>query len=260
MAAGIPIEKAQQYVKDFRALLDANETLDAFTEKKLRVELSSANTTTTNLALSYLDVITNKEESGLKFLRLCLDPSVNDFGLATHYHHVLLATKRYSEMRRVAYVLAEKYPSKMFSYLAYSWAYRYGERPELERFIDEHIKLLSDDEGREDAMKHKDELLSEMDAIYDSSKCSQVQLHALASIIWSVLSDFNASTGYVQLSGRSGGAYVVDVKNLDSKTIAKMNFELADRICDESQLEGSSLVARFSSPRQLHAGVSYVAN
>jgi len=260
MAAGIPLEKAQQYVEDFKALLDANESIDAFTEKKLRAELSSINTPQTNLALSYLDVITNKKESGLKFLRLCLDASVKDFGLATHYHHVLLATKSYSEMRSVAYKLAEKYPSKMFSHIAFSWAYRYGDRQELERFIDEHIKLLSEDEGREDAMKHKDELLSEMDAIYDSSKCSQDEFHVFASIIWSVLSDFNASTGFVQLSGRSGGAYVVDVKNLDSKTIAKMNFELADRICDEEKLDSSSLVARFSSPRKLHEGVSYEAN
>lgn len=260
MSAGIPLEKAQQYVEDLKAMLDANETLDAFTEKKWRAELSSTNTTLTNLALAYLDVLTNKKESGLKFFRLCLDASIKDFGLATHYHHVLLATKSYSEMRRVAYTLAEKYPSKMFSHVAYSWAYRYGERQELERFIDEHIKLLSEDEGRGDAVKHKDELLSEMDAIYDSSRCSRVQFHALASIIWSVLSDYKANTGFVQLSGRSGGAYVVDVKNLDSKTIAKMNFELADRICDDEQLDGSPLVARFSSPRKLHAGVSYVAN
>lgn len=260
MSAGIPLEKAQQYVKDLKAMLDANETLDAFTERTWRAELSSTNTTLTNLALAYLDVLTNKKEAGLRFFRLCLDASIRDFGLATHYHHVLLATKSYSEMRKVAYMLAEKYPSKMFSYLAYSWAYRYGERHELERFIDEHIKLLSESEGREDAMKHKEELLSELDAIYDSSKCSRGQFQAFASIIWSVLSDYNANTGFVQLSGRSGGAYVVDVKNLDSKTIAKMNFELADRICDEEQLDGSPLVARFSSPRKLNVGVSYVAN
>jgi len=260
MAAGIPVEKAQKHLEDFKALLDANETIDAFTEKKLRAELLTLDTPLTNLALSYLDVLTNKKEDGLKFLRLCLDANINDFGLAWHYSKVLHATKSYNEMRRVAYKMAEKYPTKMFSRIAFSWAYRYGDRQELEKFIDEHIKLLSEDEGREDAMKHKHELLSEMDAIYDSSRCSQDEFHTFASIIWSVLSDYKAHTGFVQLSGRSGGAYVVDIRNLDSKTIAKMNFELADRICDEEKLDGSSLVARFSSPRKLHEGVSYGAN
>lgn len=50
-----------------------------------------------------------------------------------------------------------------FSHNAYSWAYRCGEREQLEFYMEEHIKLLSESEGRSNAMKHKEELLAEMD-------------------------------------------------------------------------------------------------
>lgn len=106
-------------------------------------------------------------------------------------------------------------------------------------------------------MKHKEELLAEMDNFYNATQCSKEQVQTLASIIWTLLSEYKATTGFVQLSG--SGCYVVDIKNLEPKAIAKMNFDLADRVCAESSLDDCSLLARFSSPRQLHSGVSYHA-
>jgi hypothetical protein len=153
--------------------------------------------------------------------------------------------------------LAKKYRTKRFSHNAYSWAYRYGEREQLEFYMEEHIKLLSESEGRSNAMKHKEELLAEMDNFYNATQCSKEQFQTLASIIWTLLSEYKAATGFVQLSG--SGCYVVDIKNLEPKAIAKMNFDLADRVCAESKLDDCSLLARFSSPRQLHTGVSYHA-
>ncbi|EMW1042127.1 TPA: hypothetical protein U2Q62_004838 [Citrobacter amalonaticus] len=253
MAAGIPLEKAQDYLNKFNALLLKQERVDPFTEKKIREELSSSPTTATNIALSYLDALTGKMDSALRYLRVSLE--VNDVNLAMHYHHILLSTFSYTELRDVCAQLAKKYRTKLFSHNAYSWAYRYGEREQLEFYMDEHIKLLSEAEGRGNAMKHKEELLAEMDGFYNATQCSKEQFKTLASIIWTLLSEYKADTGFVQLSG--SGCYVVDVKNLDSNVIAKMNFDLADRVCAESRLEDSLLLARFTSPRQLHTGVSY---
>lgn len=258
MAAGIPIEKAEKYIDDFNALLVEKVRIDPFTERSRRAELLASPTPLTNLTLSYLDAVSGKTDDALGYLRLAL--KVNDFTLARHYNHILIHLNRYDELRKVTYDLASKYPSKIFSYNAYSWAYRYGEREQLVHFIDEHIKLLSDAEGRENAMKHKEELLSEMDSVYQASKCSKDQFQLLASIIWNVLSDHKADSGFVQLSGRGSGCYIVDIKNLDPKSIAKMNFELADRVCADSRLDDCDLVARFTSPRELHTGVSYHAS
>lgn len=253
MAAGIPLEKAQKYIEEFNAFLVAQKTIDPFTERARRDELTMSSTPMGFLALSYLDAVSGKVEKSLSFLRLALE--INDVTLALHYHHVLLNTCSYSELREVSYKLAEKYPSKVLSYNAYCLAYRYGEREELKYYIDEHIKLLSESEGRSDAMKHKNELLSEMDSFYVASKCSKEQLQIMATIIWSLLSEYKAKSGFVSLSG--SGCYIVDIHNLDSKSIAKMNFELADRACADERLDDCDLIARFSSPRQLHTGVSY---
>lgn len=72
MAAGIPLEKAQKYIEQFNALLLDRESLDPFTEKKIREELSVSPTPATNIALSYLDAITGKIESALRYLRISL--------------------------------------------------------------------------------------------------------------------------------------------------------------------------------------------
>lgn len=257
MAAGIPLEKARERLEEFNSLLMQQETIDPFTERTYRTELLSSETELTNIALSYLDVLTGKVDSALAYLRLSL--TVNDVNLAYHYHHILMQTFNYSELKNVCEELAKKYKTKIFTYNAYSWAYRYGEREKLEFFIDEHIKLLSEEEGRVEAMKHKEELLSEMDGIFASSNCSSEQFQTLASIIWSLMSEYNALSGFVNLSGRGSGCYVVDIKNLDPKTIAKMNFDLADRICADERMDDCALLARFSSPRELHTGVSYHA-
>ncbi|EKS7780396.1 hypothetical protein ACOGYP_001800 [Edwardsiella piscicida] len=254
MAAGIPLEKAQKYVEQFNALLLNKEGLDPFTEKRIREELSAAPTYATNIALSYLDAITGKLESALRYFSVSLE--VDDVELAMHYHHILLNTFSYNDLRDVCVLLASKYRTKLFSYNALSWAYRYGEREQLEFYMDEHIRLLSESEGRSDAMKHKEELLAEMDNFYSATQCSKEQFKSLASIIWTLLSEYEAKTGFVQLSG--SGCYVVDIKNLEPKAIAKMNFDLADRVCAESKLDDCSLLARFTSPRQLHTGVSYL--
>ncbi|EIZ3555713.1 hypothetical protein MO113_002019 [Escherichia coli] len=253
MAAGIPLEKAQKYIEQFNALLLDRESLDPFTEKKIREELSVSPTPATNIALSYLDAITGKIESALRYLRISLE--VNDVTLAMHYHHILINTFSYNELKDVYVPLAKKYRTKLFSHNAYSWAYRCGEREQLKFYMEEHIKLLSESEGRSNAMKHKEELLAEMDNFYSATQCSKEQFLTLASIIWGLLSEYKATTGFVQLSG--SGCYVVDIKNLEPKTIAKMNFDLADRVCAESKLDDCSLLARFTSPRQLHTGVSY---
>lgn len=255
MAAASPLENAKKFIEEFDALLVAQEKIDPFTEKARRAELLASPTPLTHLALSYLDAVSGKIEEALAYLRLALE--VNDVGLAYNYHHVLVNSCSYEELRAVSFKLADKYPCKAFSYNAYSLAYRYGERDRLEYYFDEHIKLLSEMEGRSKAMKHKDELLSEMDGVYDASKCSKDQFHILASIIWSLLSEHKAATGFVSLSGRGSGCYIVDIRNLDSKSIAKMNFELADRVCADERLDDCALVARFSSPRQLHTGVTY---
>ncbi|HEG2053466.1 TPA: hypothetical protein SCS19_003424 [Enterobacter kobei] len=255
MAAGIPLEKAKEYVEQFNALLLDQEGLDPFTEKKIREELSASPTPVTNIALSYLDAITGKIDSALRYLRVSLD--VNDVSLAMHYHHILLNTFSYNELKEVCVPLANKYRTKIFSHNAYSWAYRYGEREQLDFYMEQHIKLLSEEEGRSNAMKHKEELLAEMDNFYNATQCSKEQFQTLASIIWGLMSDYKAMAGFVQLS--ESGCYVVDIKNLEPKAIAKMNFDLADRVCAESKLDDCSMLARFTSPRQLHTGVSYHA-
>lgn len=257
MAAGIPLEKAKEHLENLNSLLLEQKTIDPFTARKIRDELSSSETELTNVALSYLDALTGKMSSALSYLRLSLD--VNDVNLAYHYHHILINTFNYQELRETSYDLARKYQSKLFSYNAYSWAYRYGERDELDFFINEHIKLLSEGEGRSAAMKHKEELLSEMDEFFKVSKCSKEQLRILADSIWSLMSEYKATSGFVHLSGKGGGCYVVDIKNLDPKTIARMNFDLADRICADTRMDDCTLLARFSAPRTLHTGVSYHA-
>lgn len=107
------------------------------------------------------------------------------------------------------------------------------------------------------AEKHKDELISELKSAYETTGCTNEQFALLSSIVFKVSQDFSADLGRFEASRNDNMAYVMEVKNKDPKSIAEMNFSLAEAICMEERLDNCKLTARFSPVRILHTGVSY---
>ncbi|CND34038.1 hypothetical protein [Yersinia enterocolitica] len=206
-------------------------------------------------ALGLLHALAGNETLSIQLFEAAL--ATNDYSLAINFIFMLRETSNYLAMHEKVFDLADRFGTKELTVVAYSTAFRFGDREKLDYYFDKHIKLLSDEERREDAMKHKNELITELDEALSNSGCTKDQLVLLAKIIWKIVKEYGAHAGFVELNRNNHSAYIVDVKNKDPKTIAKMNYSLAEAICSDEALDGCELVARFSSPRQLHTGVSY---
>ncbi|ELY0891346.1 hypothetical protein L9Y56_005263 [Klebsiella pneumoniae] len=257
MAAGIPKEKSVEYIEMFAEMLSTGATLDDISYRRFLREIEQITSPFSATALGLLYAVAGKfEKSNAAFV----EASKEYDDVSIPYNHLVTLRLTWQDhlLKDSSYEYADRYESKRLTSLAFSYAYRFGDRDGLVRYMDRHIRLLSNEEGRELAEKHKEELLLELDDAYCSSGCTQQQFETLALIIGRIAKEFNAELGLVEVSRRGNCCYVADIKNKDPRTIAEMNYALAEAVCDEPLLDDCNLIGRFSPQRELHVGMTYV--
>ncbi|WP_368300942.1 hypothetical protein [Kluyvera sichuanensis] len=258
MAAGVPQEKATQFLELYGNMLLEGIAIDEFSYRRGVRELERQNTSLSVSALGFLHGLYGDIDRAVAVFEAA-DP-VRDVTVAINFCFMLRHTGSINRLYHHAYELAEVHQTKALTASAYSIAYRFGDRERLEHYFDMHIKLLSEDEHRADAEVHKQELLSEIDSAYRLSGCSRDQFELLAKMIWTLTERHRLTPGTVELSSGSSISYVIDIPNQNADFLASLNWELAEAICSQDALDDCKIVARFSPPRQLHVGVSYGNN
>ncbi|WP_449575969.1 hypothetical protein [Lelliottia nimipressuralis] len=259
MAAGIPQEKAVEQLQMYAEMLRSGATILELDYRRAKRDLEGTKTINSISALGILHAVAGFEDRSIELFENALS-ELNDIILARNFVFVLEVTHNDEVLFEHAYSIAERFGGKQFTEVAYSIAYRFGDIDNTIKFIDLHNKLLSEDEGRSMAEKHKDELISELEDAYRSSGCSSNQFELLARIISRVIKTHSAETGLFEVTRNGSASYVIDVINKSAVEIAEMNFYLAEEVCAEPDLDDCRLTARFSAERQLHTGVSYVDN
>ncbi|QMG40717.1 hypothetical protein HVY60_09045 [Citrobacter freundii] len=257
MATGVPQEKATQLLELYGNMLLEGMSIDEFSYRRGVRELENQSSNSSISALGFLHALYGNTHEAITTFE-AFDMMSNST-LATNYCFMLRHTGCVNLLNSKIYAFADAHRSKTLSCTAYSMAYRFGDRERLIHYMDMHIKLLSEDENRAGAEKHKLELLSEVDGAYSLSGCTSEQFHILASIIWGLTEKHRLITGYVEVSKKRSPCYVVDVPDKDADFIATLNWELAQEICNVDALDDCGLVARFSPSRELHSGISYAS-
>ncbi|HDL6968771.1 TPA: hypothetical protein PXM11_001877 [Yersinia enterocolitica] len=257
MAAGIPLEKAVELLETYGEMLSSGSSINEMDYMRAAKEIGQFKTANAVSALGILHAVAGKIAKANKFFEESLESTDDAASVAMNYCFMLQTTGQSDLLHEKTFYFAEKFQTKLLTKIAYSTAYRFGDREALERFMDMHIKLLSEDEGRDMAVKHKIELVNELDDAYKTSGCTKEQFYLLAKIVHDISNEFGASNGRFEVSKNSNNCYVVDILNKDPKSIAEMNYALAERICMEDRLDDCELIARFSPVRELHTGVSY---
>jgi two-component sensor histidine kinase len=181
-----------------------------------------------------------------------------DAAMATLYFSFLFRAQNNTKINQEIYEFADKFQTKWFTINAAATAYTFGKLSLCGEFMNKHIKLLSPDEGREKAIQHRDVLLNDMRLAYEASGCSSEQYQLIAELAHKILRDFKVSSSKLDISGKSGGSYVMEVKTDSAKEIVSMNRSLAEAICMEERLDGCNLIARFSPDRNLKPEIAYV--
>lgn len=257
MTAGIPLEKSVELLETYGDMLYRGVSINDMDYMRSARELEKYHTANSISALGILHAIAGRVSKANQLFESSVFSIDETDSIAINYCFVLQETGQFVLLRSKVYEYADRYNNKKLTAMAYSNAYRFGDRNSLEKYMDMHIKLLSEEEGRGMAEQHKLELLSEVDDAYRSSGCTNEQFALIAALTMNVSKDFSATLGRCEVSRNNNNCYVVDVTNKEPKTIASMNYELAERICSEEILDNCELIARFSPVRELHKGVSY---
>lgn len=258
MAGSVPKEKAAELIELYGDMLESGRSINELDYRRGVRELEKESTANAVSALGILHSVAGKYDKACAVFEAALAYE-NDLTIASNYIYVIRYNYDALKLRDKSFEYVERFRTKKFTGLAFSSAYRFGYRDLLIKYIDQHISLLSEEEGREMALCQKNELLTEIDDAYGSTGCTPEQFRLLAEIVCTIAKDYSAEMGMVEVSRNGNKCYIADVKNKDPKTIAQMNYSLAELVCMEPRLDDCQLIARFSSPRALHTGVSYVS-
>lgn len=259
MAASIPQEKSVELLQIYGDMLQLGISINDMDYMRGVKELEKYSTVNSCSALGMLHAIAGKKEKANAVFQRALIAH-NDSSLAVNYCYMLDKTGQQDLLGQEIYRIANHFETKKFTKMAYSYAYRFGDRRALAEFMDKHIRLLSEEEGRAMAEKHKHELLSELNDAYESTGCSERQFRLITNLTLSVIKQYGAKAGRVEVSRNGNRSYVIDILDKEPSLIAEMNFSLAESICAEDELDDCELTARFSTFRDLHTGVSYGNN
>ncbi|EBI3645359.1 hypothetical protein D0065_08030 [Salmonella enterica] len=257
MAAGIPEEKSVELIKVFENMLKSRTTFNEFSYHRFLREIGKVSSPNSVSALGlFYAVAGDLDKSNSTFDEACHE--YNHISVCFNHLMALRRTGQASLLKNKSYEYADRYESKELSVIAYTYAYWFGDREGVMRYMDRHIRLLSAKEGRELAEKQKEELLSELSDAYETSGCSEDQFERLALLIFQVAKNFDADIYRIEASKNGNSCYIADINNKDPKTIAEMNYALAEVVCSDPVLDDCNLIGRFSPQRQLHGGAGYV--
>lgn len=256
MATGIPVEKSAEFIAVFGNMLKSRDTFNELSYHRFLREIRKVNSPNSASALGLFYAIAGELDKSNAIFDEAFH-EYNDNSVCKNHLTALRYTGSASFLKNKSYEYADRYESKELSMMAYTYAYWFGDRNGVIRYMDKHIRLLSAGEGRDLAEKQKEELLSDLNDAYKTSGCSEEQFEKLAIIIFQVAKNFGADIFRIEACRKGKSCYVADINNKDPKTIAKMNSALAEAVCNEPVLDDCNLIGRFSPQRQLHGDIGY---
>ncbi|HEN3281719.1 TPA: hypothetical protein U5D21_003601 [Yersinia enterocolitica] len=256
-----PKLKVDERYEELMGKLLRREPIDEMTFRIIRNEIGNASSPTefVTLGLAYLTFSKHEEAMAIFDKGLLL----NDIHFARTYCHILHLIGDIKRLDEIIYSFADIYKTKWFSFNAASSAYLVGKISLCNKYLDMHIKMLSEEENRDSAVKFQQEILEDMSSTYVESGCTQEQYQIVGTIVHRILGQYHIGSTRTEISGKAGGSYVIEVHSslaVTPKLIAEMNRELADAICMDERLDDCKLIARFSANRNQSTGASYAYN
>lgn len=250
-----PRLKADERFQELSKIYANNEVISEWDfhaiDRELKDDLSIAGISALSLAYATYNRIDEAADLLQPYLQY------GDANLAKLYFSFLFRANNGKRINQEIYAFADRFQTKWFTSNAAAAAYTFGSISLCGDFMDKHIKLLSTEEGREKAMQHKDDLLDDMRLAYETSGCSKEQYQLIAEFTHLILREFDVKSSKLDVSGKGGGSYVIEVKTDSSKEIVDMNRRLAEVICMDERLDGCNLIARFSPDRNLKPEIAY---
>ncbi|ENZ8703408.1 hypothetical protein ACU611_03150 [Klebsiella aerogenes] len=250
-----PKLKAEERFEQLISVINSGEPLDLWTYREVVAEYGDKRTSGASTLVALASIAKGDVSEGVTMLEDILPHA--DVHFARIFCRILERFSLLEKSDYYIYALADKYPTKWLTYKAGGVAYLVGKLSKCADYFDRHNKMLSQEEGREDAEIFRQEVIDDMDSAYKASGCSSEQYMQVALAVHRVMAQFPSAEYRANISGASGGSYIVEVINAPPGQVAEMNMQLADEICSVDLLDDCNLIARFSVERKNAKGSSY---
>lgn len=250
--------KAEERISDLLNQIYSDEPLDLWSFRDLEAEFGKLQTSLNKAVMGLAYVAKGDVNLGLTLLKELIPHG--DAMFARIYCRLLERFSRLDELDEIIYSLADKYQTKWFCYKAGGIAYLVGRLSKCSEYLEKHYKMLSAEEQRDTAENFRQEAVDDMDAAYKASGCTAEQYRQVGLAVSRVLAAFPPAKYRTNISGASGGSYLVEILDATPEQVSIMNMKLADEICSVDLLDNCNLIARFSVERPLAKGIDYAYN
>lgn len=250
--------KAEVQITDLIDQIYSGLSLDLWTFRELENQFGQMQTGMDKAVMGLAYIAKGDVDFGLELLKELIPHG--DARYARIYCRLLERYSRLNELDDIIFYFAEKYPTKWFCYKAGGIAYLVGRLSKCSEYLQKHYQMLSPEERRDMAEDFRQEAVDEMDSAYKASGCTAEQYRQVGLAVSRVLAAFPPSRYRTNITGASGGSYLVEVFGASPEQVSSMNMKLADEICSVDLLDDCKLIARFSVERPASRGIDYAYN
>ncbi|WP_145592101.1 hypothetical protein [Yersinia rochesterensis] len=251
----LPARASGEYLLKFEALLDEHENIDEFSYRNVMKNLLNSDDANDVSAVAFAYALNDEDELAYQHFWDHL-PS-GSLTVANNFAAFLYKRRHYNRLLNIVFELSDRFGGKMLTILAALEAYRVGRIDMIEKHLKKHYSLLSKEEGRSNAKKYMAELISDVQNCYEAKVCTPSQLEMLGKISHELLEKHQLTPGSVGIFDTMGGDYVVQIDKTTPDIISDLNYELAIRVSENSELDDCELTARFTMVRKLHKDHTY---
>jgi len=228
--------------------LEQNKELSEFEIKKYQRDANSiSDYVERNHVLGLLYTIEKNESLMQMHFEHALSLNVN-LTVLFNYFTSLICLSCFSKSKEILYKYKDDLNTSDLLIKALNVASTYLDNDMAEFICKKAIMIKCDEEIVKALNNHKKQILQ----IREMTNCSDYHIELLVNICSNIIRKYNQEPDSLRLETIAGGHYVigVDTDNLDK--IVDMNFELADRIVAESELDSCKLVALFRPRRRIN--------
>ncbi|OCG04254.1 hypothetical protein A9G15_03910 [Gilliamella apis] len=235
------VSKADLIEEELILALEQNKELSEFEFRKFQRDANSiTDYVSRNHALGILYTIVKNDSLMYMYFDRALSLGVN---IVVLYNYFSCLNRRscFSKSKEVFYKYKDYINTNRLVLKAFNVASFYLDN-DIATFLYDKALLIKCDEELVESLFERKKKISQ---IREMTKCSDEHVESLVNIYSRIIRKYNQKVKSFYLETIAGGHYVIaiDTDNLD--TIVDMNFELADEIVANAELDSCKLVAVF---------------
>lgn len=221
--------------------LEQNKELSEFEIKKYQRDANSiSNYVERNYVLGLLYTI-EKNES---LMQMHFDNALfseKDITILPNYFSALNRLSCFSKSKEILYIYKDYLNTNELLIKALSVASAYLDNDMAEFICKKAAMIKCDEEIVKVFNNRKKQILQ----IREMTNCSDENIKSLVNICTKIIRKYNQKPSSLKLETIAGGHYVIGIDTDNIDTIVDMNFELADKIVANDELDSCKLIAVF---------------